>query len=182
MTEGEPTRALGLMAPFLTKSQVTELCSGRLYEEYRTRKMQLFRWELERALWEQRQIARENAGRETRFVDGLGQHKMCIHPFLRELMRRRYGDDCWKDSDFEKDTWRKSPELRVPSPAPRFFPVNGFKNSRASREGGAGDGARGNPATAAGAPADRQALQPLGAGSAHEIPASPCLLEEGATC
>ncbi len=125
--EGEPTSALELMAPFLSKAEVNELCSGRLYEDYRTRRMKYFRWQLERALWEQRQMGRENAKREMRFVDGLGQHKMCIHPFLKELMRRRYGDDCWRDPDFERDTWKKSPEIRVPSPAPRFHRVNGFK-------------------------------------------------------
>ena len=118
---------LEIMAPLLDKAQVNELCSGRLYSEYRERRMQLFRRQLERALWEQKQIARENAQRETRFVNGLGQHKMCIHPFLKELMRRRYGDQCWQDPDFEKDTWRKSPELRVPAPKSRHLVVNGFK-------------------------------------------------------
>lgn len=132
--EGKPTGALELMAPFLSKKEVNELCSGRLYQEYRERKMQLFRWQLARALWEQRQIARENAGRETRFVDGLGQHKMCVHPFLRKLMERRHGEGCWKDSAFEKDTWRKSPELRVPSPAPRYVMVDGFRDEVGSRK------------------------------------------------
>jgi len=167
--EGKPTRELELMAPFLTKSQVTELCSGRLYEAYRERKMQFYRWQLECALWEQRQMARENWQRETRFVDGLGQHKMCVHPFLKEVMRRRHGADCWKDSDFEKDTWKKSPELRVPAPPRRFFPVNGF---------GAGNGARGEPATAALGDSSKASLQtgPENPGrrvvvTAHETPA-----------
>src|SRR4030095_4151060 len=126
--EGEPTSALELMAPFLSKSQINELCSGRLYEDYRRRKLEYCRWQLERALYAQRQLAIENSKREMRFVDGAGQHRMSVDPFLHELMRRRYGEKCWQDPDFKNDCWKKSPELRVPTPKPRHLMVHGFKD------------------------------------------------------
>ena len=169
--EGEPTGALELMAPFLSRSEINELCSGRLYEGYRKRKLEVYRRQLEFAIHAQKQTAIESSRRETRFVNGVGQHKMVIDPFLHGLMRRRYGEDCWQDPDFVKDCWKKTPELRVPSPKPRYLMVNGFKQTTTDLCG-AGDGARGDPATAV----DEAACQQTGAasvsaGSAHEIPA-----------
>jgi hypothetical protein len=165
--EGEPTGALELMAPFLSRSEINELCSGRLYEGYRKRKLEVYRRQLEFAIHAQKQTAIESSRRETRFVNGVGQHKMVIDPFLHGLMRRRYGEDCWQDPDFVKDCWKKTPELRVPSPPRRFHPVNGFKDC------GAGDGARGDPVTAVDEAARQQTsvASVKSAGSAHEIPA-----------
>jgi hypothetical protein len=126
MTEGENARAVELMAPFLTRSQVNELCSGRLYEEYRRRKMQIFRWRWARAVWRQRQIAKELQGRETRFVDGLGQHKAVIDPEYQKMLEF-VNSESWRDPDFKKAALAQLPELRVPAPAPRFHQVNGFR-------------------------------------------------------
>jgi hypothetical protein len=124
--------------------------------------MEMFRWQLELALWRQRGIAQENAQREMRWVDGLGQHKISIDPFLQGVMRRRYGEECWKDPDFVSDCLKKTPELRAPRPAQRFIPIDGFR-----ARSGAGNGARANPATVVVCSDASQGIP-----SAHEIPAS----------
>lgn len=119
-------KGLELVAPFLTNSQITELCSGRLWEEYKERRMRLFHAQLKRALWRQRQYAIRSAGQERRHVEGLGVHKTKTDEFLHALMQRRYGLQCWQDPDFQKDCYKKTPEIRVPVPAPRVL-INGFR-------------------------------------------------------
>jgi hypothetical protein len=123
-------KTLDLIAPFMPRAVVNELCSGRYFEEYRKRKLAELRAATYRAIWEQRQMARETWQRETRFVNGIGQWKMIVHPLLRGLAEKKWGRGCWNDKSFQKDTLAKCPELRVPAPKPRFIPVNGFKISR----------------------------------------------------
>jgi hypothetical protein len=119
-------KGLELVAPFLTKPQINELCSGRLWEEYKERRMRLFQAQLKRALWRQRQYARQSGSLETRRVEGVGCHKGKVDEFLHALFQRRYGLDCWQDPDFRKDCYKKTPEIRVPEPARRVL-VNGFR-------------------------------------------------------
>jgi len=121
---------LEILAPFMPRAVVNELCSGRVFEEYRRRRLELFKAATYRAIWEQQQMALEMAGTETRFVDGVGQHRMIVHPLLRAIAERKWGKGCWQDKSFRKHTLDRSPELRVPAPAPRLIPVNGFKKER----------------------------------------------------
>jgi hypothetical protein len=166
-----PTETLELMAPFLTREVVNELCSGRKYADYRARKLELLRKRIARAWWRQRQLARREQGKETRFVDGIGQRKATGDEELVAFTRAKYGRHAFHDPDHLNYILREHPEFRVPVPKPRYLVVNGFRDSPSSaRTCGAGDGARANPATAVGG-ACRQtgAAHPLG--SAHEIPA-----------
>jgi hypothetical protein len=181
---------LELVAPFLDKAVVTELCSGRRWADYRERKLELLRHRIARAWWRQRQLAKRERAKETRFVDGIGQRKAVIDEELVAFTRSKYGRLAFHDPDHLNYILKEHPELRVPTPKPRYLMVNGFKDrrpqtvweatvdylklkhSRRVEGGGAGDGARGDPATALKALADRQAPG-LRAGSAHEIPAPP---------
>jgi hypothetical protein len=175
MDNGEmgPRETLEVLAPLLPKQVVNELCSGRKWEDYRARKLELLRWRIARAWWRQRQIAKEEQGKETRFVDGIGQRKARVDEELVGFTRAKFGRHAFHDPDHLNYILKEHPELRVPTPKPRYLMVNGFKNLGAG--GSAGCGARANPATAAnGAQADRQARRrSSGAGSAHEIPALP---------
>jgi hypothetical protein len=174
MDEGKmgPIETLEILAPFLTKPLVTELCSGRKWADYRERKLQLLRQRIARAWARQRQLAKYHQQRETRFVDGVGQHKAVIDEELFAFTRSKYRRLAFHDPDNLNFILRKHPEFRVPAPKPRYHVVNGFRDARA---GGAGCGARANPVTAPGALADR--LAPAWrAGCAHELPAPPLLL------
>jgi hypothetical protein len=164
-----PRETLEILAPFLTNQVVTELCSGRKWEDYRKRKLELLRWRIARAWWRQRQLAKREQGRETRFVDGIGQRKAVGDEELVAFTRAKYGRHSFHDPDHLNYILREHPEFRVPVPKPRYLVVNGFRDS--GMRGGAGDGARANPATVGAVTADR--LAPQKAGSAHEIPASP---------
>jgi hypothetical protein len=86
---------------------------------------------------------------ETRFVDGIGEFKAKVHPDLVQGTRDKYGRLSFHDPDHLNYILREHPELRVPTPRPRYLMVNGFRDSPSSaRIGGAGNGARENPATA----------------------------------
>lgn len=126
--DSERLESLEILAPFMPRSVVNELCSGRVFEEYRRRRLAMFRAATLRAIWEQKQMAQEMAGRETRFVDGLGQHKMIVHPLLQAIAEKKWGKGCWQDKGFQNHTLKHSPELRVPKPAPRSILVNGFRD------------------------------------------------------
>lgn len=148
---------LEIIAPFLSRAVLNELCSGRCFEEYRRRRLERLRAKRMHGLWIQRQMGLENAQRETRFVDGLGQHIATIDPEIYGATELRYGAGCWRDKSFLKHTLDRSPELRVPAPAPRFIQVNGFRDSRAQNDpddvngptGGAGMVREGDPTTIA---------------------------------
>jgi len=140
---------LEIVAPFLPRNVLIELCAGRCFDEYRRRRLDRLRQQRMRGLEIQRQMGRENAQREMRFVDGIGQHIATIEPQIYHAAELRYGKGCWKDPDFRNHTLKRSPELRVPAPAPRFIPVNGFRASTPDVD--ASDGASmervGDPAT-----------------------------------
>ena len=167
-----PRETLEILAPFLTKPVVNELCSGRLWADYRARKLELRRWKIARAWWRQRRLAERERQRETRFVDGIGQRKAVVDEELVGLTREKYGRLSFHDPDHLNFILREHPELRVPAPKPRYLMVNGFRD--AIGISGAGFGARANPATAgSGVCRQTSAAPKLGAGSAHEIPAPP---------
>ena len=125
------TETLEILAPFMPRAVVIELCSGRHLEEYKRRKIEMLQNGAHRAIWMQRQMGRENAGRETRALDGI-RHRATIDPMIYGMARQKYGEDCWQDKDFREHTYKRSPELMVPDPPRRSFPVNGFKDVRSA--------------------------------------------------
>ena len=127
--ESDRLESLEILAPFMPGAVVNELCSGRAFEEYRLKRLALFRAATYRAIWEQRQMARETQSGETRFVDGLGQRRMIVHPLLHAIAEKKWGKGCWQDKGFREHTLKRSPELRVPAPDRRLIPVNGFRDN-----------------------------------------------------
>ena len=120
---------LEALAPFTPGSVINELCSGRYFMEYRERRLQILREQMHRAVRRQQFLGAINAGRETRVIGGGAiRHKLCIDDEIEFRFRQQYGRHCWQDPDFVKDTWKKSPEVRIPEPRRRSFPVNGFKD------------------------------------------------------
>jgi|SRR5215475_6615669 len=156
-------QTLELMAPFLPKAIVNELCSGRKWADYRERKLDMLRARIARA-WQRQRVLVEREKQFTRpkFVDGAGQRKAVIDEELFMFTRAKYGRLAFHDPDHLNFILKEHPELRAPSPPPRYLMVNGFRDRHRC---GAGDGARANPATAPGA------SEQIGPGSAHEIPA-----------
>jgi hypothetical protein len=125
----ETIQRIELLAPFLPREEMIELCSGRkAFAAWRDAKLNLYRWRMAHAYWEQRQIARANSQREMRFVNGAGYHRLSINPVLHAAAKLRYGEHIWKEPDFRRRVERDHPEMRVPCPARRFHPVNGFKD------------------------------------------------------
>src|SRR5215813_4026951 len=99
---GESVRAietLETVAPFLPRAVVNELCSGRKWEDYRKRKLELLSYRIRRAWWRQRQLAKLERQRETRFVDGIGQRKAVVDEELVGLTRAKYGRLAFHDPD-----------------------------------------------------------------------------------
>ena len=123
----EERAALEIMAPLLPKTIVNELCSGRKYIPYLERKRQLRLWRIECAWWRQRRMAEEIRQTEYQFVDGLGQRKAIVDPVIEYETGNKYGRHSWHDADHLDFILKRHPELRVPSPKPRFHMVNGFK-------------------------------------------------------
>jgi hypothetical protein len=125
----ETIRSIEVQAPFLPREQVVELCSGRkVLDHWREEKIKRHRWRYYFAWWRQRQIAKRNAAREMRFVDGTGAHILTVDDHLAALCRTRYGNNCLQDPDFRRRLVRDHPEVRVPSPPRRLHPVNGFRD------------------------------------------------------
>lgn len=157
MTEEEKALELEFIAPQFTRAEINEFCSGRRYEDYRKAKLRYLFWRAELALWRQKRWARKAHNRETRFVDGVGQHTAHFaDEFLEWAMRLWYGRDCWSNKDKREFIYRKFPFFRVPAPQPRIR-VKGFRPDRA-----AGMVPGENPRPAAKALTD----------SAHETPAA----------
>jgi|SRR5215831_4114775 len=122
-------RALEIVAPFLKRDELNELCSGRCFSEYRERRKQFQRARLHHAIAQQKALGRFNAQRETRAIgDGAIRWVMSLVPELEMACRQIYGEQCWQDPDFKKDTYKKTPEVRVPEPKRRAWPVNGFRD------------------------------------------------------
>jgi hypothetical protein len=130
-----PTETLEFMAPFLTREVVNELCSGRKWEDYRARKLELLRARIARAWWRQRRLAKREQGKDTRFVDGIGQRKAIVDEELVAFTRAKYGRLAFHDPDHLNYILKEHPELRVPVPKPRHLMVNGFKD-RVKEQGG----------------------------------------------
>jgi hypothetical protein len=115
-------------APFLPRAIVNELCSGRCFNEYKERRTEMLRQGIHRAIERQRWLGYINSKRETRAIGGGAvRHVMSVAPELEMACRLKYGRQCWQDPDFRRDTYKKTPEVRVPDPPRRSFPVNGFK-------------------------------------------------------
>lgn len=141
----EAIQRIEIMAPFLPREQVIELCSGRkALAEWREEKIKRHRWRYHVAWWRQRQMARRNAQRQMRFVDGPGAHTLTVDDHLAALCRLRYGSNCLQDPDFRRRLAQDHPEVRVPSPPRRLHPVNGFRDER-RLESVPRYGARGEP-------------------------------------
>jgi hypothetical protein len=123
-------QTLDLIAPFMPRDVMVELCSGRRFNDYRERKLEYLRWQTYQAIQRQKAIGRLNAQCQTRTIGGGAiRWKMCVDDHLEAQARFKYGRQCWQDPDFLKDTWKKTPEVRVPDPPRRSFPVNGFRNT-----------------------------------------------------
>jgi hypothetical protein len=123
----EPMATVEILAPLLEKPVVNELCSGRKWEDYRARKLELLRARIARAWQRQRILAQWQQQRETRFVDGVGQHKAVVDEELVAFTRAKYGRHAFHDPDQLNYILKQHPELRVPAPKPRYLMVNGFK-------------------------------------------------------
>lgn len=128
---------LEILAPLLEKPIVTELCSGRKWEDYRKRKLELLRWRIARAWWRQRRLAERERHSQPRFVDGVGQRKAVIDEELVAFTRAKYGRHSFHDPDHLNYILKEHPELKAPTPAPRYHMVNGFRDSnQESRKAG----------------------------------------------
>lgn len=128
----ETIGSIEILAPFLPRAEMTELCSGRkAFAAWRDAKLNLYRRRMAHAYWMQRQIAQRNQGREMKFVDGPGYHRLSIDPVLHAAAKLRYGEHIWKDPHFRSRVERDHPEMRVPCPSRRLHPVNGFKKEKA---------------------------------------------------
>ena len=122
--------SLELVTPFLSHEHIIELCSGRrALDAWRDAKLNLYRRRLTEAYRNQEEIARTNHAREMRYVDGAGYHRLSIDPVLHAAAKLRYGEKIWQDPDFRRRVERDHPEMRVPRPARKFIPVNGFKET-----------------------------------------------------
>ena len=132
-----PMETVEVLAPLLEKPIVTELCSGRKWEDYRKRKLDLLRWRIARAWWRQRRLAERERHSQPRFVDGVGQRKAVIDEELAAFTRAKYGRLSFHDPDHLNFILKEHPELKAPTPAPRYHMVNGFRDSnQESRKAG----------------------------------------------
>jgi hypothetical protein len=128
----ETFERIEILAPFLPRAQMMELCSGRkAFDAWRDAKLNLYRRRMAHAYWMQRQIAQQNGSREMRFVDGAGYHRLSIDPVLHKAAELRYGEGIWKDPHFRSRVERDHPEMRAPCPSRRLHPVNGFREEKA---------------------------------------------------
>lgn len=142
----DETRSIEILAPFLPREQLIELCSGRrAFAAWREKKLNDARYRFELAWRRQRQLARRNQERPMRFVDGAGYHRLTIDDELEMRARLVYGRHCWQDPDFKKRVERDHPEMRVPSPPRRFHPVNGFRDHGKTLKSVPRYGVRGEP-------------------------------------
>jgi len=129
---------LEVLAPLLTKPVVNELCSGRKWEDYRKRKLELLRWRIARAWWRQRRLAERERHSQPRFVDGIGQRRAVVDEELVAFTRSKYGRQAFHDPDHLNYILKEHPELRVPTPKPRYVMVDGFRGQRTEDRGQTG--------------------------------------------
>ncbi len=61
----------------------------------------------------QRAVEQEHGYIESRLIDGVGQLAFRVDSEVYWNMRRRFGDDCWKDPGFRRDFLKKNPGARV---------------------------------------------------------------------
>jgi hypothetical protein len=73
-------------------------------------------------------LAERERHSQPRFVDGIGQRKAVIDEELVAFTRAKYGRQAFHDPDHLNYILKEHPELRVPSPKPRYLMVNGFKS------------------------------------------------------
>lgn len=65
------------------------------------------------AFKEQAEVA--SVQQERRFIDGIGQCTMSIHPTAYHYWGQRLGYGCWRDKQFRKEFARDNPSVRVKS-------------------------------------------------------------------
>ena|ERR1044071_7655809 len=135
-TPEQTQETVELLAPFMPRAVVNELCSGRQYADYRERKRELQLAHVHFGMWYQRNvIAKQLARSQPKSRDGF-RWLGTISDELEFSCRGKYGANCWSDPDFVKHTLKHTPESRAPKPATPFVVVNGFRkgfnNSRRS--------------------------------------------------
>jgi len=127
-TAAETEETLDIIAPFMPRAVMTELCSGRLYQDYRERKREQQLAAVNYGIWyQQNVIAPVLAKSASRSVDGF-RWLGTIAEELSQSARTKYGRDCWNDPDFVRHTFKHTPEARAPKAAPRFVVVDGLRD------------------------------------------------------
>jgi hypothetical protein len=123
---------LEIIAPFLSRSELVELCSGRHFEDYKKARIHRARVEASKAIRRQERLGRCQQGIEKRVVKANGveiRHTAEIDPELYVAMQHQYGYDCWKDKGFFNDMLKKNPAMKVPDPPRKTWAVNGLKDA-----------------------------------------------------
>jgi hypothetical protein len=124
----ETIQCIEILAPFLSRAVITELCSGRkALSAWREKKLQEARIRYELAMRRQLELGRRNQQREMRFVDGPGYHRLTLDEELEMRVRTTYGRTWFQDKKLVRRLEQDHPEVCVPRPPRRFHHVNGFK-------------------------------------------------------
>jgi hypothetical protein len=122
------TRRLELVAPFLPREQVIELCSGRrALAAWREKKVQEARVRYEVAMRRQLALGRRNQERQMRYVEGAGYHRLTLDDEMEMRLRLTYGRHWFQDKKLVRRLEQDHPEVCVPRPPRKFHHVNGFK-------------------------------------------------------
>jgi hypothetical protein len=121
---------LEIIAPFLPRDVLTELCSGRHFEDYKKARIERARVDAQKAIKRQEVLGLQQQAMEKRIlkVNGMEiRHTAEIDTELYVAMQHQYGYDCWKDKGFREDMMKKNPAMRVPEPVRKTWAVNGLK-------------------------------------------------------
>jgi hypothetical protein len=124
----ETIQRIELLAPFLPREEMIELCSGRkALQAWREKKIKEARYRYELACRRQLEIGRRNQAREMRFVDGPGYHRLSLDDDWEMRLRLYYGRHWFQDKKLVRRLERDHPEVCVPRPPRRLHAVNGFR-------------------------------------------------------
>lgn len=128
-TREQREETFDFILPFLSRAHINELCSGRLYTEYRERKLQLQRELVGQAIEYQKRVIAPQLARSTpRRVDGF-RWVGTISDHLVASAEGKYGKGCFGDPDFLRHTLKHTPEARAPKPACPFVVVQGLRGN-----------------------------------------------------
>lgn len=127
-TPRETEETVELIAPFLPRAIVNELCSGRMHADYRERKLDLQRILVGQAIdYQKRVIAPMLARSKPRELGGF-RWVGTFADHLAASARGKYGRNCFSDPDFLKHTLKHTPEARAPKPECPFIVVPGLRD------------------------------------------------------